>query len=571
MSNRVIYLLLIVGACILFLPFLGLVHLFDWDEINFAECAREMVVSSNYARVQVEFLPFWEKPPLFFWLQAGCMHLFGVSEYAARLPNALVGIATLPILFYWGNRLYDRTYGLLWVFAYIGSFLPHFYFKTGIIDPLFNLWIFLSIMQLACLTSLESQAKAGRNRHAIWGGVFIGLAILTKGPVAVLIVGLCGLNYWIMSRNWRTFRLVELFIYGFVGISVASFWFLPEMWNNGFWFLREFLDYQIGLAMRSGDTGHEQPFWYHPVVLLVGCFPASIFFLKTFAVRTYATQDQKNFTRWMQVLFWVTLILFSIVKAKIVHYSSLCYFPLTFLATNFLYKIYAGELKWAKWQTGLLLFVGILWSILLIVLPFVGMNKEMLIPYIADEFTVANLQANVYWSVWESAIGMGLLCSMLYVGWVGIKAKNLKAVILLYSAVILTVQTTMYIVIQKIEGYSQRAVIDFWQSKKGENAYFITIHHSYAHYYYGEVRRDVSQAKQRWLEQHYGGKEKLDEVHHSKQKDAWLEHLLHGKIDRTVYVAAKINEKKHYDQEKNLQKISEKNGFIFYKRVVSNE
>lgn len=59
---------------LLFLPWLGNVHLFDWDEINFAEAAREMIVSSNYLSVQIDFWPFWEKPPLFIWLQALSMN-----------------------------------------------------------------------------------------------------------------------------------------------------------------------------------------------------------------------------------------------------------------------------------------------------------------------------------------------------------------------------------------------------------------------------------------------------------------------------------------------------------------
>src|ERR1041384_8095201 len=62
-------LLIALGGLALFLPFLGSVHLFDWDEINFAECAREMIVTDNYSQVQINFQPFWEKPPLFIWMQ----------------------------------------------------------------------------------------------------------------------------------------------------------------------------------------------------------------------------------------------------------------------------------------------------------------------------------------------------------------------------------------------------------------------------------------------------------------------------------------------------------------------
>src|ERR1044071_3609588 len=101
---------LIVFLCglALFLPFLGQVHLFDWDEINFAECAREMLVSHDYLRVQIDFQPFWEKPPLFRWLQALSMNLFGVNEYAARFPNAFTGIVTLIVLYYTGKRIVNE-------------------------------------------------------------------------------------------------------------------------------------------------------------------------------------------------------------------------------------------------------------------------------------------------------------------------------------------------------------------------------------------------------------------------------------------------------------------------------
>ncbi|MGB0166506.1 MAG: ArnT family glycosyltransferase, partial [Luteibaculum sp.] len=70
---------------------IGQFHLFDWDEINFAECAREMIVSGEYTKVQMDFRPFWEKPPLFFWLQVISMKIFGINEFAARFPNAFFG------------------------------------------------------------------------------------------------------------------------------------------------------------------------------------------------------------------------------------------------------------------------------------------------------------------------------------------------------------------------------------------------------------------------------------------------------------------------------------------------
>ena len=58
--------IILLGAAF-FIPGIGGVRLFDWDEINFAESAREMLLTGDWFDVQINFEPFWEKPPLFIW------------------------------------------------------------------------------------------------------------------------------------------------------------------------------------------------------------------------------------------------------------------------------------------------------------------------------------------------------------------------------------------------------------------------------------------------------------------------------------------------------------------------
>src|ERR1700761_2523893 len=131
MPNYVRYTIIVILAALLFLPFLGQVHLFDWDEINFAECAREMIVSKDYLRAQIDFMPFWEKPPLFIWMQVIAMKIFGIGEYAARFPNALIGVTTLVTIFYVGKKTVNEKMATWWVLLYAATWLPHFYFKSG--------------------------------------------------------------------------------------------------------------------------------------------------------------------------------------------------------------------------------------------------------------------------------------------------------------------------------------------------------------------------------------------------------------------------------------------------------
>ena len=272
---------IILLGILFYIPFLGGVHLFDWDEINFAEAAREMIVSGDYFHVQIDYLPFWEKPPLFIWIQVLAMKLFGVNEFAARFPNAICGIVTLLFLFSIGKKLHGRSFGWIWALTYLGSILPHLYFRSGIIDPWFNLLIFSSLYYLIIAFSNQEnfgQVKSllNKNKQLFFGGVLLGLAVLTKGPAAILLVGLTGFVYWISVKFKMYFTISQLLIYGFSAVVVTALWFGVEWIMNGSWFIKEFTSYQIRL-FSTPDAGHGGFPGYHFVVLLLGCFPASIF------------------------------------------------------------------------------------------------------------------------------------------------------------------------------------------------------------------------------------------------------------------------------------------------------
>ncbi|RYF52326.1 MAG: phospholipid carrier-dependent glycosyltransferase, partial [Cytophagaceae bacterium] len=231
MNQRVTYSVVfgVVGA-LLFIPFLGGVRLFDWDEINFAEAAREMTVLGDYLRVHIDFKPFYEKPPFFFWCQALMMNIFGVGEFAARLPNAICGIITLIYLYNLGHKLHGHRFGILWALAYLGSITPHLYFRSGIIDPFFNLFIFVSLVNVI-LAAWKRDREAGPMivsrsllSYLTTGGLVLGIAILTKGPVAYLIVGLVLGIYWLLNR-FRWF-ISPLQLLGFTALA----WLLPAIW-----------------------------------------------------------------------------------------------------------------------------------------------------------------------------------------------------------------------------------------------------------------------------------------------------------------------------------------------------
>ncbi len=568
-SFRTSLLLALLGA-IFYIPFLGGVHLFDWDEINFAEISREMLITKEYFRVYVNFQPFWEKPPLFFWLQSLAMEGFGVGEFAARLPNALCGIATLILVYQIGRRLYSHRFGLVWALTFFGTVLPFLYFKSGIIDPWFNFFIFAGLYHFILFywkkdgwdqepvsrnavpvppgtafrdTNFKLDLPKNKWLYLFLGGFWIGMGILTKGQTAYLLAALTMGVYWV-SQRFRMYVNVPQFLFFTLAATLVTFtWYGLETWKNGTWFIEEFNKYQYRL-FSTPDAGHKGFPGYHFVVLLIGCFPASIFAIRAFwKMPREEFRYREDFRRWMKYLFWVVLILFSIVKSKIVHYSSMCYFPLTFLAALTIDKIIAGEIRLNRWMKFGLWAIAGLFILAVCAMPFLAMNIEVLKPLFNDPFAQANLEADVRWTGWEVIPGVFLLGVLAAAFYFFKKTNHLRGFQILFLGTGVFVLLTLIFFIKRIEGYSQRAAIEFFESKIGQDCYVVPHgYRSYAHLFYTRKPK----------------------VTNEKSYDRnWL---YTGDIDKDVFVSVKIHRAHEVAVIPGMEEIGRKNGFVFFRR-----
>lgn len=496
-SNRQITGALIALAAVLFLPGLGAVPLFDWDEANFATIAMEMLRSGDYLRPSVSYLPFTEKPPLFFWLQTLAMHVVGISEYAARLPNALFGIITLPLLFAIGRRWINKTVGLLWALAYAGAFLPHLYFKSGIIDPVFNFFIFLGIygLVMAHIKRAGMYTLPIRRSHwwyLLWAGVSTGLAILTKGPAALAIIGLTIIGVWVTYARFRWFLtpLHGLF-YLLITALTASLWYGAEWIVHGPEFMVEFYARQVAL-FTTPDAGHSGFPGYHIVVLLLGCFPASLLAIPGHQRRKVWPAHYKTIHAWMVALLWVVIILFSIVESKIVHYSSMAYFPITFLAALYLQDWMHARRQWSIWLSAGLWWLGLLYAIVALMVPLVAAHPEWLQNLPVDPLTRASLKAEVSWP-WYTLLP-GLTMPVLLLGHTLLNQRNqhLKAKVFLFTGMALWINVVIALFLPRIEQYTQQGSIDLLQKHTPADAYVYTYgYRSYLPFFYHPLSREA--------------------------------------------------------------------------------
>ncbi len=326
---------------------LNMIPLFDWDELNFAESAREMNVTKNYLYVQMGFEPFWEKPPLFMWLQALSERLFGAHVWVYKLPNVIAGVAAVNLAYHIGDNMGKRMLGSFWALATLLSFGPYIYWKSGIIDPVFNLFIVTAIYQWYKITQASLKNERSHTYY-LSVGVFLGLAFLTKGPVAILITGLVVFVVTAIRSKWHELFNTKILLSIFGLLAVVSLWVLPLLNSNGAQFLQEFINYQI-ILFKGQIEWHNQPWFYHIVVLFFVAFPSSILALPHLLRNQILDRNTDIWNLFMRALFWSVLIVFSITTTKIIHYSSLCWWSLSYFGAYQVYLMYTNRWHLPKW------------------------------------------------------------------------------------------------------------------------------------------------------------------------------------------------------------------------------
>ena len=551
-------------AIILVFPSIGVFELFDWDEINFAESSREMMVSNNFFNVMINFEPFHEKPPLYFWFQVLSMKIFGIGSFAARFPNAVLSIISPIILFNVGSRLKNKTFGWIWSLIFLSGLLPNIYFRTGIIDPCFNLFIFLSIY------FFFQSIWSAKFKNTFLSGLFSGLAILAKGPVGLLLV-ILSCSIYCLSTG-RKIGLKQTFIFCLTVVIVSSPWFLVELFNKGPWFLVEFVQYQLELFLQP-VAGHHQPIYYHFIVLLFGCIPFSFFALKNLF------KDSKSnllFEKMMRICFWTVLILFTIVSTKIVHYSSMAYIPLSFLGSLEIYKIAKGKRMSNVLQSLLFFSSSVIALILSLIIYFLIYRKDVIMNQSNNSQLITLLKLDLVWEGWEWAIPLIIaLAGLLWI--IKIKFQTLKY-LAIYSVLIgLAFSLISFFIIPKVEFAVQGTLISFYKDISKEKKYITTLgFKSYAHYFYSKVdqlnKEDKLYQKKLDILKKYFSANSLNDLNRS-QKNRFngyvLKWLINGDIDRTVYFITKKSKPiLLLKNAKNLELIKDYAGYQFYKREL---
>ncbi|NDB55280.1 hypothetical protein EB169_05560, partial [archaeon] len=217
-----------------------------------------------------------------------------------------------------------------------------------------------------------------------------------------------------------------------------------------------------------------------------GVFPASFFALPT--ISKIKKVENNSFIFINFILLFSVLTVFGVVKTKILHYSSLAYLPLTFLAAVYVNDIMFKLKSISKANKIAVLVYGVIISLALIVFPIFMYNINNYLDLIKDNFTRSILQSQVYWSGLEIIPGIFLLLGLIFWFFLINREYELKGFYILFTSVATSVFMFMYFLAPQIEQYTQASPIEFYQKYSSEKVIIAPLgFKSYAHYFYGNV------------------------------------------------------------------------------------
>ncbi|MFS8876750.1 ArnT family glycosyltransferase [Synechococcus sp. H55.8] len=390
----------------------GIPYLFDWDELIYASLARQMLASGDPLALQINGEPFYEKPPLFFWLQALAMAALGINEGAARLPNAWVGGITVALLVAWGARLRGVGFGCLWGVLLLTGYLPLFFYKTGLIDPLLNLGMGVG---LGSLWAADEACRAGRSGQG-WsalGALALGLAVLAKGPVGLVLP----LGIWALYKLWQRDpprRWGEMVAFLGLAGAIPLAWLALEAAARGLQWLAAFWHYQWGLV--STPSGHPGPVYFHLLAFALGCFPWAAPALAEILASLHRHSNPagadltQRAERLLLVAFGVVLALFSLlVQTKLIHYTSLLYPIGAYFAALRLQRLGSREAQLSVWEGGWILLSGLFWLALWLLLPWLGSQDPVLLPVAEKRLTALGIPLSDLFESLAGSLALGYL------------------------------------------------------------------------------------------------------------------------------------------------------------------
>jgi 4-amino-4-deoxy-L-arabinose transferase-like glycosyltransferase len=319
----------VIGLCVfcLVVLFFGLggAALFEPDEGRNAEVAREVLLLDDWITPHYDFIPRLDKPAVFFGLVALAFKVFGLSEWAARLPSVLAALCCLSLTYIVARSIFERWAALWSVLILVTSIEFFALSRVVILDMVLT---FLITLSLACFWFGHLATGPRRKFLVLLMYAFLGAATLVKGPIGLVLPAAVIFFYLLLSGKLALLGEMELSLGVPLFLIVAGSWYVAvELRNPGY--LHHFLYEENFARFTTTQFNRSGPWYYFLMVLAAGFFPWTLLLPMTLAdFRKRPPADGHLF-----LILWIALpfIVFSLSASKLPHYILPLYPPLAIL------------------------------------------------------------------------------------------------------------------------------------------------------------------------------------------------------------------------------------------------
>lgn len=215
---------------------------------------------------------WFDKPPLFYWMTALSMRCFGVTEFAARLPSALLSVGLVAATYALARRASPSTpKAALWAGFVLATSVQFFTLARAAVTDMT-----LAVCLTLALYGLYAWTQASQGRWMVLAGLMTGLGMLAKGPVALVLLGAQAIAYLLLTRQAKRLLSPALWAGFALCLAVGLPWFLLMIHLHGQLFIQGFLEANNVTRYLSAEHKETSPFWFFLPVLLGGFFPWSL-------------------------------------------------------------------------------------------------------------------------------------------------------------------------------------------------------------------------------------------------------------------------------------------------------
>jgi 4-amino-4-deoxy-L-arabinose transferase-like glycosyltransferase len=311
-------------AAILYLPGLGRPALWEPDEGRYAEIAREMVLSGDYVTPRDDFELYFEKPPLVYWSEAASIKIFGVNEFAIRLPAALFSIGQVVVTAALADALFGAALGFFAALALALSPLFFGFARFATLDPALAFFLTAALGAFYFAARDDSFSQPPARRWMLICAAMLALGTLAKGPVALFLGGAIALTWLALERRLREIAQMPLAWCALIYAAIVVPWFvLMEARNPGF---LNFFFIHEHLQRYTTSNEHGWGPWFFIPIVVGGMWPW-IFFVPPgwFAMRGAGFENNpatsaRSAANFLATWFVVIFVFFSIPYSKLGSY-----------------------------------------------------------------------------------------------------------------------------------------------------------------------------------------------------------------------------------------------------------